>query len=191
MTRLRDRIFAGFGAGLFLISACAITGFALLQGSGDSPAATSQQSCVDNKTEQTIDVPEIYKPDGKLSKLESVDISQGSGAAAKAGDCLVMKYYGTFASSGDKFDENFTDATGFAFTLGKGQVITGWDQGLVGMKAGGMRRLAIPSDMAYGASGSCKSYNQTDSTKCDDYSIPPDSDLVFVVKLIRIQKVGQ
>jgi len=85
-----------------------------------------------------------------------------------------MKYYGTLAADGTKFDENFTNATAFAFTLGQGQVIQGWDKGLVGMKAGGMRRLVIPAAQAYG--------DQAQG------SIPANSDLVFVVKLLRIQK---
>jgi peptidylprolyl isomerase len=85
-----------------------------------------------------------------------------------------MKYYGTLATNGTKFDENFTDTTAFAFTLGQGQVIEGWDKGLVGMKAGGMRRLVIPAAEAYGSQA--------------QGSIPANSDLVFVVKLLRIQK---
>ena len=95
--------------------------------------------------------------------------------AAKVGDCLVVKYYGTLASNGTKFDEDFTDTTALAFTLGQGQVIPGWDQGLVGMKVGGTRRLAIPAAQAYGS-------------QSPTAAIPANSDLVFVVKLLRIQK---
>ena len=61
-----------------------------------------------------------------------------------------MKYYGTLASDGTMFDENFTKKTLFQFQLGQGQVIPGWDQGLVGMKVGETRRLVIPSSLAYG-----------------------------------------
>jgi FKBP-type peptidyl-prolyl cis-trans isomerase len=86
-----------------------------------------------------------------------------------------VKYYGTLASNGTKFDENFTDATAFAFKLGQGQVIEGWDKGMVGLKAGGTRRLVIPAAQAYGS--------QSPSA-----AIPANSDLVFVVKLLRIQK---
>jgi FKBP-type peptidyl-prolyl cis-trans isomerase len=86
-----------------------------------------------------------------------------------------MKYYGTLATTGVKFDENYTEATAFAFTLGGGQVIEGWDKGLVGMKVGGTRRLVIPAAQAYGS--------QSPSA-----AIPANSDLVFEVKLLRIQK---
>ena len=180
MARVRDRIFAGFGAALFLACACIVTVFAILQSSGDSTNNTAnqsqQQTCADNNTEPTLPVPDTYKADGPVASLQTTDLSTGSGPAAKAGDCLVVKYYGTLASNGTKFDEDFTDTTGLAFTLGKGQVIAGWDEGLVGMKAGGMRRLVIPASLAYG--------NQSPSA-----AIPANSDLVFVVKLLRIQKL--
>jgi len=143
-------------------------------GSDSAASTTAQHTCTDSQTEPTLDVPEAYKPTGPVTDLQSTDLTNGSGAAAKAGDCLVMKYYGTLAADGTKFDENFTNATAFAFTLGQGQVIQGWDKGLVGMKAGGMRRLVIPAAQAYG--------DQAQG------SIPANSDLVFVVKLLRIQK---
>lgn len=176
MARLRDRLFAGFGAFLFLASASGLTIFAILsQDSNTTPPATAQ-TCVDSKTEESLPVPDVYKPDVPVADLQSTDLTGGSGPAAKDGDCLVMKYYGTLASDGTKFDENFTATTAFPFTLGKGAVIEGWDKGLVGMKAGGMRRLVIPAAQAYGA--------QSPSA-----AIPANSDLVFIVKLLRIQKV--
>jgi peptidylprolyl isomerase len=174
-TRLRERIFAGFGAVLFLASACALTVYVIVQGNSSSTNTntSSQTTCADNSSEDKLPVPDIYKPDGAASSLQTTDLEQGSGAAAKSGDCLVVKYYGTLASDGTRFDDNYTTDQGFAFTLGQGQVIQGWDQGLVGMKAGGTRRLVIPASLGYGdqASG----------------SIPANSDLVFVVKLLRIQ----
>jgi FKBP-type peptidyl-prolyl cis-trans isomerase len=100
-------------------------------------------------------------------------VSVGNGAVAKNGDCLVVKYYGTLASNGVKFDENFTQPTAFAFTLGQGQVIQGWDQGLVGMKVGGERRLVIPANLAYGSTGSG--------------AIPANAALVFDVRLLKIK----
>jgi FKBP-type peptidyl-prolyl cis-trans isomerase len=177
MARTRDRIFAGFGAVLFLGSASAVSVFALMQGSNNKPTTSqaTQQACAsDSQTEQALPVPEVYKPTGPVAALDSTDLETGTGAAAKNGDCLVMKYYGTLASDGTKFDENFTGTTGFAFKLGQGQVITGCDQGLVGMKVGSIRRLVIPASLGYGSAA--------------QGSIPANSDLVFVVKLLRIQK---
>lgn len=176
MARVRDRVFAGLGAALFLGSACAVTVFAIWQGSQSSstpPQPTQQNTCVDNNAEATSPAPEVYKPTGTITALQSTDLTVGTGPAAKAGDCLVVKYYGTLAKDGTKFDENYTSVQGFAFELGKGRVIPGWDQGLVGMQAGGERRLVIPATLGYG--------NQAVGT------IPANSDLVFTVKLLRIQ----
>jgi peptidylprolyl isomerase len=181
MTRVRERLFAGFGAFLFLAAACATTIFVIFQSSsGDSTnnttASTQQQNtCSDSQSEPTLAAPEAYTPTEPVTTLQSTDLEAGSGAAAKDGDCLVVKYYGTLASNGTKFDENFTEATAFAFTLGQGQVIEGWDKGMVGLKVGGTRRLVIPAKQAYGS--------QSPSA-----AIPANSDLVFVVKLLRIQK---
>ncbi len=178
MTRVRERLFAGFGAFLFLASACALTIFVIFQsGSSDTAnqtTASQQQACTDSQSEPTLPAPDAYQATEPVTSLQTTDLESGSGATTKDGDCLVMKYYGTLASNGTKFDENFTDATAFAFTLGKGQVIEGWDKGLVGMKVGATRRLVIPAAQAYGS--------QSPSA-----AIPANSDLVFVVKLLRIQ----
>ena len=177
MTRLRDRFFAGFGAFLFLASACALTIFVIFNPGADNTAnnASQQKTCSDNsQSEETLAVPDVYKPDGAVTALQTTDLTDGSGPAAKDGDCLIVKYYGTLASDGTKFDENFTQPTAFAFPLGQGQVIQGWDKGMVGLKAGGTRRLVIPAAQAYGS--------QSPSA-----AIPANSDLVFVVKLLRIQ----
>lgn len=174
-TRLGHRIFAGFGAALFFGSACALTVFVVVQGNSNNTASTpaNKTACVENSTETRLAVPETYKPTGPATSLQTTDLVAGSGQTAKDGDCLVVKYYGTLAKDGTEFDENYTSTLGFAFTLGRGDVIPGWDQGLVGMKVGGTRRLVIPASLGYG--------NQPAG------SIPANSDLVFVVKLLRIQ----
>jgi len=139
-----------------------------------STATQSALSCTDSSTtEPTFPVPAKYAPGNNIVNLQSTNLTTGTGAVAKSGDCLIVKYYGTLASDGTKFDENYTQPTAFAFELGQGQVIQGWDQGLVGMKVGGERRLTIPAAMAYG------------NTSNGD--IPADSALVFYVKLLRVQ----
>ncbi|PID30967.1 peptidylprolyl isomerase [Candidatus Saccharibacteria bacterium] len=139
---------------------------------GDTPAPDIQQLEPPQK-EAVLPAPEVYKPEGDVTELQTTDLSEGVGEPVKAGDRLVMKYYGTLASDGTVFDENYTKETAFPFTLGSGQVIKGWDQGLVGMKPGGERRLVIPSELAYG--------------ETERGSIPANADLVFVVKLLRVQ----
>ncbi len=172
-TRLRDRIFAGLGAVLFLVTASAFTVFVIIDmvKQKDSPTSTQSQP----KVEPVFPAPEVYKPEDPTAELVTTDLQPGSGETAKVGDTLVMKYYGTLASDGALFDENYTKATGFTFTLGKGEVIKGWDEGLVGMKVGGERRLVIPAALGYGDVGSPP-------------TIPANSDLVFVVKLLRIEQ---
>ena len=99
--------------------------------------------------------------------LQIVDVTVGTGATAVAGDTLTVAYVGTF-TNGQVFDSS----SSFAFRLGVGQVIAGWDQGIVGMKVGGKRKLTIPPNLAYGSSGAGP--------------IPPNSTLVFDVDLIAI-----
>lgn len=177
-TRLRDRIFAGFGAALFLITSLAFTAYAVVQtGSNpqtDTTTTTDTSACgASQAVAAALPAPEVVKYPDPVTEIQITDIEQGTGAAAKDGDCLQMKYYGTLAKDGTLFDENFTKETAFEFKLGSGQVIQGWDQGLVGMKEGGTRRLVIPAALAYGAQGAG--------------TIPANADLVFVVKLVKIK----
>jgi peptidylprolyl isomerase len=175
MTKIRERAFAWVGIIIFTISALALTTAVIIQQlmSNSTPASTSTASCTDSSAEPVIPTPTVYIPNGSVTSLQSTDLTAGSGQAAQSGDCLVVKYYGTIASSGKEFDQNFDQPIGFAFLLGEGKVISGWDEGLVGLKVGGTRRLVIPPSLAYG--------NQANG------SIPANSALVFVVKLLRIQ----
>src|SRR3954465_10780076 len=86
-------------------------------------------------------------------KLVVKDIVVGKGKAAKKGDKLSMQYVGVLYKGGEQFDASWDNGSPFDFTLGQGNVIKGWDQGLVGIKAGGRRELIIPAKLAYGAQG--------------------------------------
>lgn len=176
---LRQRLFAGMGAALFFITASALTimvVIALASDNGQKKAdTTATSSCeIGSVAASSVALPETYKPEGDVTTLQTTDLTTGSGATAKKGDCLQVKYYGTLAADGTVFDENYDKSEALKFQLGVGQVIPGWDKGVEGMKEGGERRIVIPSDQAYGESGSG--------------SIPANADLVFVVKLL---KVGQ
>jgi peptidylprolyl isomerase len=118
-------------------------------------------------------VPKVKVPNGPPPKqLEIQDLKQGSGAAAKAGDEVGVEYIGVLFKTGGTFDANW-ESESFVFTLGEGEVIPGWDEGLVGMKVGGERKLIIPPEMAYGKAGAYP-------------SIPPNETLVFQVKLNEV-----
>jgi protein-disulfide isomerase len=108
-------------------------------------------------------------PGGLLVK----DVTVGTGAAVKSGDTVTVHYVGTL-TDGSEFDSSRKHGQPFTFEVGKGRVIKGWDQGLVGMKVGGRRKLTIPSDLAYGDRGM--------STV-----IPPKSTLLFDIELLSIK----
>jgi Tfp pilus assembly major pilin PilA len=107
--------------------------------------------------------------------LEYVDIKTGTGSAAKKGSKVSVEYTGWIASTCKKFDSSY-DHKGQAFplTLGTGQVIPGFDQGLFGMKAGGTRRLFIPAALAYGAQG-------------QPPTIPANAILIFDVTMLSVK----
>jgi FKBP-type peptidyl-prolyl cis-trans isomerase len=107
-----------------------------------------------------------------MADLQIEDMTAGGGQEAKAGDRVTVHYVGTL-TDGKKFDSSRDRGQGFTFQLGAGQVIKGWDRGVAGMKVGGLRKLTIPSDLAYGARGFPP-------------VIPPDSTLVFEVELLKI-----
>ena len=108
------------------------------------------------------------------TKLESEDLKAGSGRAAATGDTVHVQYTGTLMD-GTKFDSSYDHGGDpFKFTIGKGEVIKGWDQGVVGMKVGESRRLIIPPGLAYGDGGA-------------GGVIPPGATLVFDVELVGIE----
>lgn len=102
-------------------------------------------------------------------KIEEVQV--GTGAQAKAGDTISAHYTGYF-TDGKIFDSS-SEGSPISFKLGAGNVIQGWDLGLVGMKVGGKRKLTIPPDLAYGPDGIPN-------------AIPPNSTLIFDVELVKI-----
>jgi len=118
------------------------------------------------------DKPVVEVPAGPApTELEINDLSTGDGKVAAPGDYLTMHYVGVLHADGSEFDSSWSRDTTFSFALGVGQVITGWDEGIVGMAVGGRRVLSIPSEMAYGSASPSP-------------AIPADSALVFVVDLL-------
>ncbi|MGH2493958.1 MAG: FKBP-type peptidyl-prolyl cis-trans isomerase [Ktedonobacteraceae bacterium] len=108
--------------------------------------------------------------------LQYIDLQVGCGPAAKSGNGVSVEYTGWLQSSGKKFDSSY-DRSGnpLSLQLGQGQVIKGFDEGLVGMQQGGIRRLIIPAALAYGSAGSPP-------------TIPPNSVLIFDVQMIQVKQ---
>ena len=107
--------------------------------------------------------------------LKIEDLVVGTGAEAKSGDLVTVNYVGTL-ENGTKFDASADHGTdGFTFPLGQGQVIKGWDLGVVGMKVGGKRKLTIPPELGYGAAGA------------GGGKIPPNATLIFEVELLAVR----
>ena len=107
------------------------------------------------------------------SGLKYTDVVVGTGAEAKTGQTAVVHYTG-WLTDGKKFDSSKDRGQPFSFPLGRGQVIKGWDEGVVGMKVGGKRELMIPPDLGYGARGA-------------GGVIPPNATLKFEVELLDLK----
>jgi FKBP-type peptidyl-prolyl cis-trans isomerase len=107
-----------------------------------------------------------------MAQLITEDLVVGTGAEAKSGQNVTVHYTG-WLTNGTKFDSSKDRRDPFVFSLGKGQVIRGWDQGVQGMKVGGKRKLTIPPEMGYGARGA-------------GGVIPPNATLVFEVELLGV-----
>jgi FKBP-type peptidyl-prolyl cis-trans isomerase FkpA len=106
------------------------------------------------------------------SGLKYEDIKEGAGAEAKAGQTVSVHYTG-WLTDGQKFDSSKDRNDPFAFVLGGGMVIKGWDEGVQGMKVGGVRKLTIPPQLGYGVRGA-------------GGVIPPNATLVFEVELLDV-----
>lgn len=119
--------------------------------------------------EPTVTVPSGPAP----TKLVTKDLITGTGPEATSGETVTVNYVGVLYSNGKVFDASWKRHEPFTFVLGKGQVIKGWDQGVLGMKVGGRRELIIPSELAYGKTGSPP-------------TIPANAPLVFVVDLLGV-----
>ncbi|MDO5661367.1 MAG: FKBP-type peptidyl-prolyl cis-trans isomerase [Brachybacterium sp.] len=120
--------------------------------------------------------PEIDPPEGDApTDLVVRDLTEGDGEEARAGDVVDVHYVGVSHATGEEFDASWNRGEPLRFQLGVGQVITGWDQGVQGMKVGGRRRLEIPAALAYGDHGAPP-------------VIAPGESLIFVCDLVDIRR---
>jgi peptidylprolyl isomerase len=121
-----------------------------------------------------MDKPEIEFPDFEApTDLVVTEITAGDGPEATAGSTVSVHYVGVAHSTGEEFDASYNRGEPLRFRLGVGQVISGWDQGVQGMKVGGRRQLVIPPHLAYGDRGA-------------GAVIKPGETLIFVVDLLDV-----
>jgi len=132
-------------AALGLLAACGDSSTA-----SDSTASDSSTPASAATGAASAQKPEVKLPSELPTELVVTDLTEGTGAAAANGDTVVVNYVGVRSADGKEFDNSYDKGRVFPVTLGAGQVIKGWDQGLVGIKPGGRRQLDIPADLAYG-----------------------------------------
>ncbi len=187
-SRYKDKIVIAAFAGLLLIGIVAIV-IASISASENTPtskkegsldaAATSAPTDSDQSNSQaaTDDVSTSVQPPAlellaqPTSELQIIDVKTGEGTPATNGDTLEVHYSG-YLEDGTVFDSSLYRSQSYSFALGSGRVIQGWEQGLVGMRPGGIRQLIIPPDLGYGEN--------------DHNAIPGGSTLIFNVELISI-----
>ena len=133
------------------------------QQAGQAATATGANSVTPTKTLQNIST---------VKGLEVYDEQVGTGDVAKAGQTITAHYIG-YLTNGQKFDSSVDRGQPFSFKLGAGQVIKGWDQGIAGMKVGGIRRLVVSPELGYGSQAMGP--------------IPPNSTLIFEVQLLGVK----
>jgi peptidylprolyl isomerase len=137
------------------------------------PSAPSASTAVPPVPADISHKPKVVVPKGPAPKTLVVkDLIVGTGPPAKAGDNLTVQYVGVLFKNGKQFDASWDRHMPFPLTLGQGQVIPGWDKGLVGMRLHGRRELIIPANLAYGATARP--------------GIPANSPLVFVIDLVKL-----
>jgi peptidylprolyl isomerase len=168
---------------MLIISLCVALALAVAGcgSSGDDSSSTQATSEATTTTESSGGdtnlnaKPKVTVPSGPApKKLEEKEIVEGEGAEAKSGDKVTVQYVGVGYDSKEEFDSSWSRNEPFSFTLGAGEVIPGWDQGIVGMKEGGRRELTIPANLAYGPTGSPP-------------VIGPNETLIFVVDLLAVK----
>jgi peptidylprolyl isomerase len=147
-------------------------------GCGGAPAGTTRAAAAPAPTAAAV--ASVYAPElrvdlGAMTKTSSGllyrDLTPGDGDLVKAGNTVTLHYSG-FLPNGNSFDKNQEPDQPLEFKLGQRRTISGWEEGLVGMRVGSRRQLVVPPSLGYGSAGNGK--------------VPPDATLIFVVDLLRV-----
>lgn len=169
--RRRRAVLAAAAAIAILI--VSVTVFALTRDGQGSPPMPTWDGTAFGVEPQDVDFPE-----GRVKSLRVAVLIPGSGQKAVKGMTLTVHYLGWLAASGRPFDNSFSRGEPVTFELGAGQVIEGWERGLVGAQSGERRQINVPAALAYGDAGT------------EDGVIAPDQDLTFVVDVLALVSAG-
>ena len=160
---------------LLTIGLCLAVAIAGCGGGDDSSSSSGAETAASAPKESINEKPVVEVPSGPPPKeLETIDLIEGSGPEAKAGDNVSVQYVLVDYKSGKEIESSWERNEPLTFTLGSNAVIPGWEQGVEGMKAGGRRELIIPPELAYGSAGAPP-------------VIKPNSTLIFVVDMVTIE----
>ena len=138
----------------------------------ETPVPPTPTTAIINQQEPASPAANMTNTITTADGLQIQDLTVGTGAEAKSGNTVTVNYLGTLLN-GTKFDSSYDRNQPFTTQIGVGQVIKGWDEGIVGMRVGGKRKLTIPATLGYGSQ--------------DMGSIPPNSTLVFEVELLSVK----
>jgi FKBP-type peptidyl-prolyl cis-trans isomerase FkpA len=176
-TRKRDRVFALFFAGLFLLTSSALTIAIVVDKLSRSDTTNNSQTTSKKGSKDMLQGTQLagFTPiTSDVTELQKIDTAEGNGAEVQPGDTVTVDYTGAVAATGTIFQSS--KDTGQPISFGLNGVIKGWTDGVPGMKVGGTRRLVIPADQAYGANPPGGS------------GIPANAALVFDITLYAIGK---
>ena len=134
-----------------------------------------KENDIPESEEKETMIPDNSKIEEPKEELQIEILKEGTGAESQNGDVVAVHYTGTL-EDGTKFDSSLDRGTPFSFTLGSGQVIAGWDMGVLSMKVGEKRKLIIPSELGYGENGT------------PGGPIPPNATLIFEIELLGINQ---
>ena len=175
-SKLRDRAFALSLAILFLFTAVATSAAVVLSIISSNKATKKAASSTNSSSSTKLAGTKLagFTPVTSIPKLEAIDTKVGAGATAKASSTVSVLYTGAVASTGVIFQSSLDNGPS-PVTFPLNQVIAGWQQGIPGMKVGGIRQLLIPAALAYGSSPPAGS------------GIPANADLVFNITLLNVK----
>ena len=140
--------------GLVVAAVVALVGIAVWLGGDDSDETASSTTTTTTVAGSDYEKPEVTPPAELPTELVVTELIEGEGDISVVGDTVQVHYVGVLSADGTEFDNSYDRGSPLEVTIGSGMVIQGWEQGLIGLQAGGRYQLDIPADLAYGDTGS-------------------------------------